>query len=621
MKKLINKTIILLLFVALTGCNDWLDVSPKADMKAEDLFGTEAGFRDALVGVYALMCGTNSYGRDLTYGYLDVLAQYYNSPLKTTSSGYEHNFKNAAEYKYTEKTEESRISSIWSNHFSAVANINQAMLFIDENKGVFTSPEVHDVYKGEFLALRAFLHFDILRLFAPSAAMNNNKGLDALAIPYVDVFTNIAQSQLTVKEVLKKILPSMSLSFITTIASYFALFLTSLSLLKQTALFSIFGLTSSFLTVIALYSFIFKNDNSILRDSILNKSKNILKGYINFFNKKYLIFLTIFVILISIISIPKLKVNFSSNQLYNPPNFLINSETEIYKRLGYSISKNIIISRGDTLEDALENEELLENYFTNYMAISKVFYSKNRQKENIKLVENNLMPLLKKQIEDLGFDNETYNNIKSEFENSKNEFLNIEDLIKNMGELKKLILKNNDKYFIISTTEENDKKIIENENIKIFNINSEINEALDKIAKTAIKTALIAYIIIFAFMIILFNKKHAIAIIVIQIISILLNLSVHSIFNLSLNIFSVFALILSIGISIDYCIFFSKSKAKKEVTFLAIFLSMITTALSFGTLSFSGFIPVKSFGLFLFIGILVSFLLSPVLLKINDIID
>ena len=125
--------------------------------------------------------------------------------MKTTYSGYEHNFKNAAEYKYTEKTEESRISSIWSNHFSAVANINQAMLFIDENKGVFTSPEVHDVYKGEFLALRAFLHFDILRLFAPSAAMNNNKGLDALAIPYVDVFTNIAQSQLTVKEVLKKI--------------------------------------------------------------------------------------------------------------------------------------------------------------------------------------------------------------------------------------------------------------------------------------------------------------------------------------------------------------------------------------------------------------------------------
>ena len=421
------------------------------------------------------------------------------------------------------------------------------------------------------------------------------------------------------KEVLRKILPSMNLSFITTIASYFALSLTSLSLLKQTALFSIFGLASSFLTVIIIYPIIFKNDNRFLRENILNKTKNILAGYVDFLNIKFVLFLTIFVILISIINIPKLKVNFSSNQLYNPPDFLTYNETEIYKRLNSSLSRNIIISRGNSLNEALENEETLENYFTNYRALSKIFYSKSRQRENIKLVEDNLMPLLKKQTEDLSFDNEIYNKIKSEFKNVKNEFLNIEDLIESMDELKKLIVKNNGKYFIISTTDETETKIIENENIKIFNINFEINEALDKTARTAIKTALIAYIIIFFFMIIFLSKKHAIAIIIIQIISILINLSVHSIFNFSVNIFSVFALILSIGISIDYCIFFSKSNAKKEVTFLSIFLSMITTALSFGTLSFSGFIPVKSFGLFLFIGILVTFLLSPVLLTLKSI--
>ena len=421
------------------------------------------------------------------------------------------------------------------------------------------------------------------------------------------------------KEVLRKILPSMSLSFMTTIASYFALSLTSLSLLKQTALFSIFGLASSFLTVIIIYPIIFKNDNRFLRENILNKTKNILSGYVDFLNIKFVLFLTIFVILISIINIPKLKVNFSSNQLYNPPDFLTYNETEIYKRLNSSLSRNIIISRGNSLNEALENEETLESYFTNYRALSKIFYSKSRQIENIKLVEDNLMPLLKKQTEDLGFDNEIYDKIKSEFESVKNEFLNIEDLIESMDELKKLIVKNNGKYFIISTTDETETKIIENENIKIFNINFEINEALDKTARTAIKTALISYIIIFLFMIIFLSKKHAIAIIIIQIISILVNLSVHSIFNFSVNIFSVFALILSIGISIDYCIFFSKSKAKKEVTFLSIFLAMITTALSFGTLSFSGFIPVKSFGLFLFIGILVTFLLSPVLLTLKSI--
>lgn len=96
MKKRMNKAIILSLVLMLTACNNWLDVSPKSDMKADDLFLTEAGFRDGLIGVYALMCREDSYARDLTYGYLDVLAQYYKSPHQLTSSGYEHNFKKAA---------------------------------------------------------------------------------------------------------------------------------------------------------------------------------------------------------------------------------------------------------------------------------------------------------------------------------------------------------------------------------------------------------------------------------------------------------------------------------------------------------------------------------------------
>ena len=36
------------------GCNDWLDVQPKSQVKEEDLFSSESGFRDALTGIYAL---------------------------------------------------------------------------------------------------------------------------------------------------------------------------------------------------------------------------------------------------------------------------------------------------------------------------------------------------------------------------------------------------------------------------------------------------------------------------------------------------------------------------------------------------------------------------------------
>ncbi|MDO7020093.1 hypothetical protein Q5M86_04835, partial [Brachyspira innocens] len=162
---------------------------------------------------------------------------------------------------------------------------------------------------------------------------------------------------------------------------------------------------------------------------------------------------------------------------------------------------------------------------------------------------------------------------------------------------------------------------VTNNNVKVFNLNEEINDALDSTAKTAVKMALIAYILIFIAMAVFFNKKQAIAIILVQLMSVLINLSIHSIFGININIFSIFALILSIGISIDYAIFFSNSAADKEITFLAVFLSMMTTVLSFGTLAFSSFIPVKSFGLFLFIGVLSSFIISPILFKFNRLIE
>ena len=210
MRRIVNNIMVCMLLVGFSACNDWLDVSPKTEMKAEDMFSTQAGFRDALIGVYSLMCTSSLYGRNLTYGYLDVLAQYYASPLKNVSGGYQHSFNNAANYKYTEAAEEERILSIWQNYYTAIANINQALEFVDKDLSVFTSPEVHDVYKGELLALRAMLHFDVLRLFASSPVLNDNTGLSTLAIPYVDVYTNVARPQLTVKEVLDKVTGDLS---------------------------------------------------------------------------------------------------------------------------------------------------------------------------------------------------------------------------------------------------------------------------------------------------------------------------------------------------------------------------------------------------------------------------
>ena len=518
---------------------------------------------------------------------------------------------------YSQKSAKTEISII-----SAVSLIVICMIFIFIFKSV--KPYIVSMCTITLAGAAAFLlssiFFNSLHIFT----FVFGTSLIGISIDHSIHFITEWYNEKDKKEVLKKIFPSMLLGFLTTVVSYLSLSLTSLSLLRQIALFSIFGLISSFLTVNIIYPIVFKNDKRVIKDSVLIGSRDILNKYVKIINIKTVLIAFIGVVVISVITIPRIKVNFSANQLYNTPDFLLKSEMEVYKRLNTSLSKNIIISRGNTLSEALSAEESIENYFTNYTAISRVLYSEARQRDNIKLTEEKLMPLLREQINSLDLDAGAYNRIKSEFANIKNEVLDINNIIDepSFSDLKKIITTNNNRYFLIATSDYDTNNIVESTNadVKIFNLNEEINNALDNTAKTAVKMAVITYIIIFIAMIIFFNGMQALSIILVQLMSILINLSVHSIFNININIFSIFAMILSIGISIDYAIFFSNSAADEEITFLAVFLSMMTTVLSFGTLFFSSFIPVKSFGLFLFIGVLTSFLISPVLFKFNKLV-
>lgn len=67
------------------------------------------------------------------------------------------------------------------------------------------SERVRNVVEGEALALRAFLHFDLLRGYAPSYKM----GKDEPAIPYVREVTNSPVAQSTVAEILEYIITDL----------------------------------------------------------------------------------------------------------------------------------------------------------------------------------------------------------------------------------------------------------------------------------------------------------------------------------------------------------------------------------------------------------------------------
>lgn len=80
------------------------------------------------------------------------------------------------------------------------------------------------------------------------------------------------------------------------------------------------------------------------------------------------------------------------------------------------------------------------------------------------------------------------------------------------------------------------------------------------------------------------------------------------------QIYSVFAtvgLILVLGIGIDYTLFFLENAGGAQATALAVILSAVSTLLAFGLLAFSATPAVHTFGLTIWIGVSVAFLLSP----------
>lgn len=175
------------------GCSNWLDVNPKSQVKQEVLFESESGFQDALTGIYTMMARTDMYGGHETMGFLDMVAQTYTEVVYT--------YEDALKYNYEETNVKGCIDGFWKGNYKAIANCNQILAYVDKQKGLFSSG-VYEAVKAEAMALRAFLHFDLLRGFAFSYA----SGKDEPAIPYVDKVTNKPVAQLTVAEVLERII-------------------------------------------------------------------------------------------------------------------------------------------------------------------------------------------------------------------------------------------------------------------------------------------------------------------------------------------------------------------------------------------------------------------------------
>lgn len=189
-----KKLFILSAILALTGlgsCKKWLDARPDQTLYVDEVLKDRQGFARALAGVYSQMAGASLYGRELEFGMLDVMASYW---VMTSTHVYYPDYL----FSYRDAGVEQRVSAIWSGMYDAIHACNVILQQIDQLK---TDP-YYGLIKGETLGLRAFLHFELLKLFGP---VIKQRGLDTRSIPYYKAPTKKAQEFLTSRACLELI--------------------------------------------------------------------------------------------------------------------------------------------------------------------------------------------------------------------------------------------------------------------------------------------------------------------------------------------------------------------------------------------------------------------------------
>lgn len=169
------KILLVLCLIICMSCNKWLDVKPETELELDEIYSEQQGFQDVLIGCYLKLKVDAIYGANLMYGNIEYLAQHWDYNANTSA-------EDLSRYNYKVESVQNTFSSIYSSLYRVIVEINAMLENIDKQHDIF-EPGMYEIIKGEALAMRAFCHFDLLRLFGPMPT----KVTEKLVLPYVRI--------------------------------------------------------------------------------------------------------------------------------------------------------------------------------------------------------------------------------------------------------------------------------------------------------------------------------------------------------------------------------------------------------------------------------------------------
>lgn len=197
MRKLVLNYLLIVTFCCISpSCNKWLTIQPKEMLTETEMFKSLLGYENALAGIYSLMQEQYECRGYLMTGFIEHLACQWD-----VKKGSEGEFANLHEYGNFDPL----ITTLFKDQYKILVNVNLLLNNTIENE--ILSNEGYRKYRGQALAIRAFLHFDLIRLFGPvpSTANGNTK-----YISYVTKMTVAPHSYDTYSAFMEKLMNDLS---------------------------------------------------------------------------------------------------------------------------------------------------------------------------------------------------------------------------------------------------------------------------------------------------------------------------------------------------------------------------------------------------------------------------
>lgn len=424
------------------------------------------------------------------------------------------------------------------------------------------------------------------------------------------------------KKIINHILPGLIIGFASSAMVYLGFILTGYQVLAQISLFSIFGLLGVLLNVVLFFPWLvhFKR----IKDShLLIKLANLIltNPFAKIFNSLNLTI--VFFIMVLLLNWFLLRPNDDVRALQSLSGQLKIEEKYIKDVLALKTDSRYALVYADNINDLLETESIIINQLStqseSIIGISDFIPPKSQQQEYWgfykKLYSSNHF---QSYISENGLDDRIITLQSQQFnENHKIKEVNfglfehssIRDLL-----AQRWLGKVDDNYALAIPLFDGAKFNIP-EQVVIVQQAEDASKLFGEFRQKSVKIVFIS-----ALMLILllawfrYGIKKATHIVLLPFIAGLTALITSQLFGFHVSLFSILAILLILGMGLDYVVFLTEAHKPMHVTF-ALILSSITTILSFGLLSLSQVAVIKSFGFTVALGILLILFLAPAIIQ------